>query len=174
LKIISFWGGPGVGKSTAALDLAATLKKLGKRTEYCPEYAKQLTFDKRFEALADQVYILAKQNRIYCRHEGHGVEYLVTDTALPFGLIYSQPEYFSSFKPLVMEMWNSYDAINIFIRRNNDYEYDPIGRNQTEGEARKLDYRIWELLEDLELPFEKVPAGDTVVDKVLELLGVLN
>ena len=41
--VVNLYGGPGAGKSTAALQLVAELKKRGINADYVSEYAKELT-----------------------------------------------------------------------------------------------------------------------------------
>ena len=68
MKVINFFGGPGVGKSTAACDLFVAMKKAGYKVEYVDEYAKEKTYEKEFKKLDDQLYILAK---LRCKNIAH-------------------------------------------------------------------------------------------------------
>ena len=43
--VVNMFGGPGAGKTVAALEATAKLKKLGYVVEYAPKYAKELVWD---------------------------------------------------------------------------------------------------------------------------------
>ena len=51
MKVINFFGGPGVGKSTAACDLFVAMKKAGYKVEYVDEYAKRRLMKKSLKNL---------------------------------------------------------------------------------------------------------------------------
>jgi RecA/RadA recombinase len=95
--LINLFGRPSVGKSTLALELVCSLKKMGKSAEYIPEYAKEIIYkthdQKEFSnfLLADQLNILAKQHkRIY--DVSKSVDIAVCDSPLPLGLVYLNAE----------------------------------------------------------------------------------
>lgn len=83
--VINIYGGPGAGKSTAALQLVAELKKRGINADYVSEYAKELVYAKNFSKLDGSV-----QNQREIFHEQksrldvtlEGVEVAVTDAPL--------------------------------------------------------------------------------------------
>ena len=169
LKCINFFGGPGTGKSTNATGLFYEMKKLRMNAEYVHEYAKDLVYDGRHNVLADQIYILAKQNRMLSRLEGKGVDYAITDSPLPTGLLYTPDSYFPSFRPLVQEVFNSYNNLNIVLTRN--HPYDPIGRYQDEAGAIEVDRKLETLMESLGLNYVTMPSDDDVPARVLEMLA---
>ena len=49
--VINAFGGPGAGKTTACMEIAATLKKRGLVAEYVQEYAKELAWEGRNDLL---------------------------------------------------------------------------------------------------------------------------
>ena len=65
--VVNLWGGPGVGKTTCAWEIASELKKEGYVTEYVSEYAKELVWDEKIELLdgtyKNQFMILQEQTR---------------------------------------------------------------------------------------------------------------
>ena len=93
-------GVPGAGKSTTAAGLFFELKTRNIKCELVTEYAKDMTYEKRFNTLQDQLYILAKQNQRIKRLQGV-VDYIVTDSPLIIGLAYTPKDYFSTFKPFL-------------------------------------------------------------------------
>lgn len=75
MKIINLFGGPGVGKSTLAATTFAHMKQEGYSVELVTEYAKQLTWEGRTNALSNQIYVFAKQLHNIFRLKGQ-VDYL--------------------------------------------------------------------------------------------------
>lgn len=169
-KIINFWAGPGTGKSSCAADLFAEMKWAGHNVELIDEYAKVKTWEKHTNILEDQMYVSAKQNRKIERLQGQ-VDWVITDSPLLMCVPYIPEGYCSHFKPLIREMFDRYDNINYFLIREK--AYNPIGRNQSEEEARQLDATIRNLLEEEELPYTVLPANRQtkfLVMRDLELL----
>jgi nicotinamide riboside kinase len=173
VKVINIFGGPGAGKSTTAAGLFFEMKKKQIQVELVTEYAKDMTWEKRHNVLSDQLYILAKQNRRIQRLIGQ-VEYVITDSPLPIGLVYADPDYFKTFEPMVLELWNSYHNINFLIGR--DFEYQTDGRNQTADEAVEVDYAMLRLLERCKIDYTRVTNSPEVdrMTQIMNLIGVNN
>ncbi len=158
MKVINLYGGPGTGKSTTAADLFAIMKWGNYNVELVNEYAKEVTWEKRFTILEDQFYVTAKQNRKLWRIKNQ-VEWAITDSPLIMSLAYAQPDYLPKhFADCVHEVFNTYDNINIFLKRAKPYH--ELGRNQTEQEAQALDVKIKELLVSSGYPFIEVTANE--------------
>ena len=66
-KIINLFGGPGIGKSTQAAGLYYEMKKLNMNVEMPYEFPKLLAWDKSYEMVKDQLYVLANQHRNIAR-----------------------------------------------------------------------------------------------------------
>ena len=62
-KIINFFGGPGIGKSTQAAGLYSLMKKNNMSVELTYEFPKILAWDENHSAIKDQLYITANQHR---------------------------------------------------------------------------------------------------------------
>jgi adenylate kinase family enzyme len=136
MKVINFYGGPGSGKSTTAAGVFHEMKMQGYSVELVTEYAKDVTWEKRFDLLEDQAYVFAKQNRRLARLKNQ-VEWVVTDSPLPLSLLYMPKDYFKTFEPLAMEIWNSYQNISFIMRRH--FEYQTTGRKEDIDAAHRLD-----------------------------------
>ena len=63
MRVINILAEPSAGKSTTAAGLFYKMKQDGLRVELVNEYAKDAVWDNRQDILADQLYMLAKQNR---------------------------------------------------------------------------------------------------------------
>lgn len=170
MKIINLLAGPGSGKSTTAMYLSATMKTMGLNVEYVTEYAKDLTWEKRFDILSDQLYVLAKQNRKLNRLEGQ-VDWVITDSPLLLSEHYRTPEYLpKTFQPMIFELWEMYDNENFFIHRVKPYKQ--IGRTQSEEEAKEIDGQIRKMLVDHAIPFKTIIGDSNAHNRILVELGL--
>jgi nicotinamide riboside kinase len=171
VKIINILGAPGSSKSTTAAALFAKLKLAGYNAELSVEFAKKLTWDQRKRTLQDQLYIAAKQNYLLevLREQ---VEVCVTDSPLLLSLIYCPANYYPSFRPLIREIFKSYENINFFLER--DKPYNPKGRNQTQEEADVISCEIKDMLIFEQVPFISLKgnrdAADIIFDDVKGLI----
>ena len=86
-KIINFFGGPGIGKSTQAAGLYTLMKKNGMSVELTYEFPKILAWDENLSAIKDQFYITANQHRNITRLYGK-VDYIIIDSPILFGMVY--------------------------------------------------------------------------------------
>ncbi|MNC17403.1 hypothetical protein D3C75_652800 [compost metagenome] len=145
LKVVNIFGGPGTGKSTTAAYLFHELKCAGKNVELVTEYAKDMVWEGRMNVLSDQLYMAAKQNRKLERLVNHGLEVAITDSPLILGALYQPPGYYELFEPFLVEVFNSYNNLNIYLKRST--EYNPLGRNQTLEEAIVIDEQNLKLLD---------------------------
>jgi hypothetical protein len=168
MKIINIFGGPGCGKSTTAAGLFFEMKKMGLNVELVTEYAKDAVWERRYDLLDDQIYIFAKQHRRISRLIGHGIDWVITDSPIPLGLVYLRDGALSqAFPDLVMEVFGSYANYNFLLQRQ--WKYNPVGRNQKdEEEARIYDRRVSELLERWKMPVLTIPGGEVAVDKIIK------
>jgi nicotinamide riboside kinase len=170
MKVINIFGGPGAGKSTTAAGVFHAMKKQRHEVELVTEYAKDMTWEGRNNILTDQLYVLAKQNRRLHRLRGQ-VDYIISDSPLVLGLIYAQADYFDSFHPFLMDVFNSYKNINIMLSR--DFEYNPNGRNQTADEATQIDTSLQTLLQQNNVPYYMV-TNDPAIDRVEQILHIVS
>lgn len=172
MRIINIFGGPGAGKSTTAAGLFHEMKKQRLEVELVTEYAKDMTWEGRSNVLSDQLYVLAKQNRRLHRLRNHEVDWVISDSPLFLGLIYAQPGYFENFRPFLMEVFNSYDNINLLLSR--DFEYNPVGRNQTADEAIEVDNTLKSLLDDNGVQYTSLTNDPTAdrVEQIMKMLGL--
>lgn len=141
-KIINLWGGPGSGKSTIASELFPLMKRDGFNCELVTEFAKELSYEKRYDTLKDQLYILGRQNHRMVRLLDE-VDYVITDSPILMNLAYVDDDYLPwSYPDLVEELFSTYNNINFFINRPPESTYRQHGRIQTYEEACELDRKI--------------------------------
>ena len=168
-RIVNLLAGPGAGKSTLASGVFHHLKKEGVNCEFVHEFAKELAWENRSEALQDQVYILGNQMRMLHRCMKQ-VDVIITDTSILYGIIYArkyhQSPYPKEFESLVLSAFRHMDNLNFYVKREKPYSL--IGRYQTEDDARDLDTRIHCALIDYGIPYITVSGNDDGMLKVLE------
>ncbi|WP_269929954.1 AAA family ATPase [Aminobacter sp. HY435] len=145
LKVVNLYAGPGAGKSTLAAGLFNLLKNLGYRVELVTEFAKDTTYERNFGLLQNQLAILAEQDRRLRRLEGQ-VDWVITDSPLPLGIVYMTPEYEEWLVPAVWGAFRRYQNFHVLISRG-DRAYQTYGRSQTLAEAMTLDTQIGHLFD---------------------------
>lgn len=172
-RIINFFGGPGAGKSTTAMRLAADLKAAGYNAEYVQENVKNKAWEKRSEKyFKAQDLIFAKQHwdvDIVAQE----VDIVVTDSPILMSMCYI-PDNFKlpTLKRVIREAHDSYVSMNIFMKRGAK-PYNPLGRNQTKEEAVVKDREIAEMLIDQDIEYiELVFDYERNARFLVDMLGV--
>jgi len=145
--VVNLYAGPGAGKTTCAWIIAAELKKLGIVTEYVPEYAKELVWEKRFDLVdgsyQNQMALFTEQNRRIARLVGQ-VDVVVTDSPLLLGAIYAK-ERTEELSRTILEQHHKYRNFNLFITRGKTYEN--VGRIHGLEESERIDRKIKQFLD---------------------------
>lgn len=147
MKIINLFGSPCSGKTTTALGLAHKMKLNGYNVEYIPEYARQIIYKEQFNILENhQIKIIADVDENLKNLDGK-VDYVIMDSPLILSLIYAKDDYYVNFNNLVLEIFNSFDNINIYLERNFDYVQDK-GRLHNEEQSDKIHNKLLKLLKE--------------------------
>ena len=166
MKIINLYGGPGTGKSTTAAGLFNIMKLEGYECELVTEYAKSLVWSGRLDMFNEPGYVFAKQAHMIKRLQGK-VDFAITDSPLLLPAVYSADKgYLPSFEPYVLETFETFDNVNIMLRRVK--KYNPNGRNETEDEAKQKDSEIEGFLEFHEIDYEEVVADVNAPQEILK------
>jgi predicted ATPase len=146
--VINAYGGPGAGKSTAALDIVSALKKKGLVAEYVSEYAKDLVWEEQKYLLdgteEHQRMILKEQYNRVARLIGK-CDIVVTDSPILLNINYNKeltPEY-------EQEVKNLYDQFHnfAFVVQRDATNFEQAGRIQNLEESQKLDKEITDMLD---------------------------
>lgn len=141
------------------------MKIEGYNVEMVTEYAKDMTWEDRQNVLSDQLYLLAKQNRRIQRLEGK-VDYVITDSPIIMGVVYTNPNYYPSFFKMIGEIFHSYNNYNFFLHRPDTYSQ--IGRNQNLDDARILDTKIMHLMNDYDINYKELNVTDkNLIDTII-------
>lgn len=148
---INLFGEPSAGKSTAAMDITARLKRKGINAEYVSEFAKDKVYEQNSEVFKHQEYIFGKQSFKMGRVRDK-VQVIVVDSPLILSIIYNQNEYLgTAFEQVVMDTFNSYNNKNYLLVRNHNYEVS--GRFQNEHEANAVREQLISELTKLNIPY---------------------
>lgn len=89
--VINLFGEPGAGKSTAAMDITARLKRKGINAEYVSEFAKDKVYENNGEVFKHQEYLFGKQSFKMGRVRDK-VQVMVVDSPLILCIVYNNDE----------------------------------------------------------------------------------
>ena len=153
--VVNIYGGPGSGKSTTAAGVFCLLKIHEINCELVTEFAKDLTWEERHKTLNNQFYILAKQYHKMWRLPDD-IEVIITDSPIIFASLYSEEEII---KQMALHYFNNQNNLNFFLKRVK--KYNPLGRSQTESEAKQIDLQNKQLLEDEDILYSIVDGNYT-------------
>jgi hypothetical protein len=169
MRVINLFGQPSAGKSTTAAGLFFLMKRANINCELVTEYAKQLVWAERQATFKDQLYLLAKQNHRLFNLEGK-VDFAITDCPIILNNVYAQ-HYSQLYRDFVAETFNSYDNINFFIKRVKPY--NPVGRNQTEGESDALVDVVRNVLNTYKIEYNEIEGDDDAPQKIKDFVLAL-
>lgn len=135
-----------------ASSLFSELKWAGVNCELVTEYTKDKVWEESFKVLDSQIYILGKQyHRI--QRVSDKVDVVITDSSLLLTPLYNK-DYGETLDKLAIELYHRFQNLNFLLTRKKDY--NPVGRMETEEEAKLLDRRIETLLNNNDIPFKHV------------------
>lgn len=162
--VVNLFDEPSAGKSTAAMDITAKLKRKGINAEYVSEFAKDKVYEQNSEVFKHQEYIFGKQSFKMGRVRDK-VQVIVVDSPLILSIIYNQNEYLGeSFEQVVMDTFNSYNNKNYLLVRNHDYEVS--GRFQNENEANEVREQLISELDKLDISYETATSSEKDCEKI--------
>lgn len=143
--VINLYGGSGVGKSTVAALLFATMKMKGLHTELVREYVKLWAWSGRKIRREDQIYLFGKQSAYESMLYGK-VDYIVTDSPVFLAGMYAEwhnglnGRYVTQAANEFISQAQLHSGVvikNYLLRRNGPF--DPRGRWETAEEAERFD-----------------------------------
>ncbi len=174
--VVNMFASPGSGKSTLASYTFAKLKMLGVNCELVTEFAKDKVWENNNTALANQLYVFAKQ---YYRVDrcADKVDVIITDSPLALSPMYNKdPDIHEPLKQLALKIANKYNNLNYFIRRIK--KYNPIGRLQTEAESDEIAVKLRDAMDANGIKYIAIDgdlmSADVIVQDVMELLKKVN
>ena len=170
--VVSLFGQPGAGKSTLAAYIFAKLKMLGVNCELVTEFAKDKVWEQNNTALANQVYVFAKQYYRLSRCADK-VDVVITDSPLALSPFYNKDkDIHEPLKLLARRIAEKYNNLNYFVKRVK--KYNPVGRLETEEESNQKAIGLKNMLDEYNMKYKVIDgdlmSADIVVQDVMELL----
>ena len=172
----NLFGSPGSGKSTMAALVFSRLKMLNINCELVTEFAKDKVWENNNTALANQLYVFAKQ---YYRVDrcADKVDVIITDSPLALSPMYNKdPDIHEPLKQLALKIANKYNNLNYFIRRIK--KYNPVGRLQTEAESDEIAVKLRDAMDANGIKYTAIDgdlmSADIIVNDIMRLLGKSN
>lgn len=169
--VVNLFGEPSAGKSTAAMDITANLKRAGVNAEYVSEFAKDKVYEHNEEVFSHQEYIFGKQSFKMGRVRNN-VRVIVTDSPLLLNILYNDDDKIlgEDFNKVVLKMFNSYDNRNYVLTRYHKYENE--GRRQNEKESVEVRDNLLDLLDKLNIPYKwctsSIEDCNTIVNEIVK------
>ena len=118
-KVINFFGGPGVGKSTIASGIFHELKKKDCNCEYVSEYAKDVVWEGTTNLLENQIHVFSEQLRRQWRLINK-VEYIITDSPLLLSSVYY--EYYTKNKNIFFSEKHTKLCLEFFDKTFEEFD----------------------------------------------------
>jgi hypothetical protein len=145
------------------------MKKRNMKVELIHEIAKDFVWERWSHIFREQDYIFAHQHRLQRRLVGHEIDYVILDSSMLIGLFYMADDFPPSFRTFLRDVFDSYDNLNIYLERSDQIPYIQAGRNQDEDTARQIDRDVRLYLEDTNVPFTVIEAGDGAAEEILDI-----
>lgn len=158
MKVINMFGAAGAGKSTNSAGLAYELKKDGFKVELVTEFAKELCITKSEHLLENQIWVFGNQYH-KMKYLSDDLDFIITDSPIMLSAWYGKKYnyQFESLYPLIKEVHNSFDNINIFLERA--HSWDPYARVQSEEESDQDSINLQDFLKENQISFEIFQTG---------------
>jgi broad-specificity NMP kinase len=176
--IINIVGGPGIGKTTISALVFSILKIKHEKIEYVQEFAKSLVWRKDFESLNNQYLVSNEQHKIF-KEVSQYVDFIITDGSLLHGLHYNRYNKDNTSDVLktqnkILEWYNEFINLNIFLERNKDIEYQTYGRLQTKNEAEFIDTSLRTILDEFSVKYNIVIVDTDYEKTAKEIITIFE
>lgn len=168
--VVNLYAGPGSGKSTTCAGVFSKLKLAGVNCEMALEYAKDKVWESSFKVLNNQIYVFGKQLHRLWRLKDQ-VDVIITDSPLLMSILYDSSKN-ENFKNLILDQYNSFNNLNYFIKRNDNY--NPKGRMQTVEEAKELDNEMYDILNSLNIDYISLGKDEAIDCITADVLNILR
>lgn len=156
--VINLFGEPGAGKSTAAMDITARLKRKGINAEYVSEFAKDKVYENNCEVFKHQEYLFGKQSFKMGRVRDK-VQVMVVDSPLILCIVYNNDETLGEdFNKTVRNVFDSYTNRNYLLTRKHTYE--DKGRFQNEEESLEVRKQIINSLDSMNITYSLATSSE--------------
>lgn len=156
--LVNYFAGPSAGKTTAALELTAALKKEGYNVEYVSEFSKELVLENRIDELSNQEFVTDEQYHRLDRLR-NSVDIIVTDSPVLLGKVYGEKSISEEYSQQIKDYHNSFENLNLFVARSDTFQTE--GRVHNLEQSKELDNKIITMLRENNVMFDYVQQNDT-------------
>lgn len=178
--VINLFGGPGIGKSTLAAALFATMKEQNVNCELVREYVKLWAWQDRKIKHVDQIYVVGKQAQAESILYGK-VDYVITDCPVFLPAVYQKLYYQGDYiaqaaRGVMMDASTHHNVIYKSYVLSRGTNFDTEGRYHSKEESIKIDKEIPLMLTSYYLSHKLLLLADTktLVNKILKDLGEIK
>lgn len=171
---IHLYASPGMGKSTIALNLTATLKKLGVNAEMVPEYAKELVNTNSLDP-SKQMLTSMEQLRREWTLDGT-VDVLVAESPPLLGVPYAPLSYQAALCHCLHVATADWDHLSYLVERDliaTKSPYVQAGRIENPKQSMALQEQIQLLLNKLGIDYTKLTMANrpSEIDRVVSVIA---
>ena len=163
--VVSFFGGPGCGKSIFAADTFARLKWKGILAELVTEYAKDKVYEEATSIFDNQIYMFAKQHH-RIKRVIHKTDVIITDSPFLLGVSYIKDEN-HYLEQLIVNEYKKLRTLNVFLKRAKSVLYETQGRHQTLEESEKIDLSVKNVLQTYKIPYIEIDTHPNNVSNII-------
>lgn len=163
--VVNLLAGPGALKSGTAAGIFALLKLHGVDCELPYEFPKDMVWEESTAMMKDQTYILGNQNHRVWRLKNK-VDVIITDSSILFSLVYRSDDLGDTFTAHVVDIFNKYNNLNIFLERDPSVEYIENGRNETLEEALEVDRKVLDVMDKYCDKYFSFKAGHNTINSI--------
>jgi DNA replication protein DnaC len=163
--VVNIFGGPGSGKSILCASTFSELKWKHITAEMALEYVKDEVWEENRNAISNQLFIFGNQHQRIHRLLDK-VDVIIVDSPLLLSILYDK-EKNENFKNYIIEKFNSYRNLNIFLDRNNE-EFETKGRLHNLEQSIEKDNEMLQILEDNNINYFKYKMEKKSIDKLVE------
>ena len=168
--LVSFYSGPGAGKTTLASAVFSQLKMRNINSEYVPEFAKELVWQENQHILNNQLYVTGTQIK-RLNDLRNKVDVIVTDSPPEIGLFYTEyPVIREAVFHEAKRCTGAFRNLRYMVRRADDYLTD--GRNESREQAVEIDKQVENFLIDNKYDFDPVRKTNLHAKRIVN--DVLN
>jgi hypothetical protein len=175
--IISFFAGPGAGKSTASAALFAIMKQKEMSVELVREYVKDWVWEGRGIGTYEQVYFLAKQMRRESNLLGK-VDFIITDSPVWLAPFYAEKYTTECIFKGCEAMAKAYyqqvidsGHLHLNLWQTRTKAYKQAGRRESEEQAREMDTTMKDFFTSRELKFIEQGGTAGELDRISDFLA---
>lgn len=165
--VLNLFGGPGIGKTTAAAKIFVELKMLGLEAANPEEHAKLAIWKGRPDLLDQQLVILG-QSWETLHALSDKVDVVVMDSPLMLCSVYAGDREALHFHKTVADFHKRMPRINIMLERPDGLSYSQRGRREDQSTASAIDTKVKMALDAHGEPYSQVQVDKNMAHNIAQ------